>query len=264
MKNNEDILKKILLHMKYDSKKTLKENEISLKKVLKESCIPANTILTQSESGKLRSEQYPELGKWGDGTCKCTNTPECLEFKTECCKKPKVSVDYEEYNVKTDYATDGSILELPRDAKIINRWSTSEILNMSNDSLTYLENCKTLRPNDVDNCMREYKEKMSKNVKDKSVHTFDVDGKIYRSCYSRYYTDVLNKVVLAPIDKVRWFVSYATPECRNGERWKGITKVEEPKSKETNSSGNKFDIVVPGATKNEYDDKTKLSFDLEL
>jgi len=264
MNNNEDILKKILLHMKYDSSKTLKENEIGLKRVLRESCIPLDTTLTQAESGKIRSNNYPELGKWGDGNCKCTNNTTCLEFKSECCKQVKVSVDANEYNIKTDYATDGSILELPRDVKILSRWNTSNILSMSNEDLVYFENCKKLRPDDVDNCMKEYKNTLSKNVKDKSVASFMVNDKTYHSCYQRYYLDVLNKVVLSPIEKVVWFTGYATPRCRDGEKWQGISKVEEPKSKETNSSGNKFDIVVPGATKNEYDDKTKLSFDLEL
>lgn len=264
MIDNENILKKILLHMKYDSSKTLKENELSLKRVIKESCIPLDTTLTQAESGKIRSENYPELGKWGDGNCKCSDNTTCLEFKPECCKKLKVSIDTNEFNIKTDYATDGSILELPRDAKILSRWYTSNITNMTNEGLVYFENCKKLRPDDVDNCMKEYKDVMSKNVKDKSVHSFMVNGKTYTSCYQRYYRDNLNNVVLSPVDEIVWFTGYATPRCLDGEKWKGITKVEEPKTTETNPSGNKFDISVPNAMKNEFDNQTKVTFDLDL
>lgn len=268
MNNNEDILKKILLHMKYDSGKTLKENEIALKRVLKESCIPANTILTQVESGKVRSEEYPELGKWGDGTCKCANTTECLEFKSECCKKPSVSV---EGNVVFDYAADGRILELPQNTKILSRFNTND---MSLESVEEFkgrapliqQSCETNRPikngkYDINECLKDFKEKFIKNIKNDSVHSFMVDGKKYSSCF------VIRKTVgsanqFFTVEEMKPHTGYGSP-CVENKMWaKYNTDIKKPS--DTNKTGNKFELDIPGATKNEYDNTTKLSFDLEL
>jgi len=86
MNDREDLLKKILLHMKYDSKNTLSENKNNLKPLLTEKCIPLNTVLTDRKNkGNYRSDKYKELGKWGDGRCPCKDS-QCLEFNENCCK----------------------------------------------------------------------------------------------------------------------------------------------------------------------------------
>ena len=89
MNNAEDILKKILLNMRYDPRKSLKENKILLNE---ETCVPLDAKLELYSGnhalakGKPKSLIYPELGTWGDGTCRCRENLKCLEYNKSCCK----------------------------------------------------------------------------------------------------------------------------------------------------------------------------------
>jgi hypothetical protein len=266
MNNTDDILKRILLNMKYDPKKSLNENR---KLVIKESCVPLDAKLTQFQEGSNRSNEYPELGKWKDGTCKCTSNTNCLEFKAECCKSTKVSVD-DTKGIKYDVATDGSTLELPSDAKVLRRWDTSKVVNLTPQEFAQvaprtMENCKSLYPNNIDKCLNDYKQKFINSVKNNSVSSFVAYDKTYKNCYTFNH---VNKEtgLLAPSspEKITFFSGYFT-DCEKRENpWNGVTKKETPKSSEDTSTGNKFAIGQKGAIKNEYDNETKFSFDLEL
>lgn len=105
MKNQDDLLKRILLNIKYDSRKTLSENKERI--LLKEETCPEirQQILnnldqdTYGVEGQLRSRKYPKWGSWGDGSCICDkyNPAEgyremcdlTLGFSKKCCKNGK-------------------------------------------------------------------------------------------------------------------------------------------------------------------------------
>jgi hypothetical protein len=209
MNNTEDILKRILLNMKYDPKKSLNENI----------------------------------------------NEESTEGTTE---------------IKYDTATDGSILELPLEAKVLRRWDTSKIVNLTPQEFSEVvpalaSSCKILYPKDIDGCLNNYKQKFISSIKNNSVSSFTAYDKIYKSCYINTY---VNKTTgkLAPLspESITFFSSYDT-DCKNRENpWNGVTKKETPKSSENTSNGNKFAIDQKGSIKNEFDNETKFSFDLEL
>ncbi len=156
MTTKDELVKRILLNIKYDSKKTLSENK---KRVLKEegncSEIRQQIVLnldqdTYGVKGQIRSRKYPKWGKWGDGRCICGsyNPPEGYTemcsfetgFSVKCCKNQKtpqrvVSADkpsFEKYdpqknqvdssgNFFDDSSYDGTPLKLPTDVKNIKR-----------------------------------------------------------------------------------------------------------------------------------------------
>ena len=130
MKNTEDILKKILLNMKYDPKKSLVENKIVIIK------------------------ENPE----------------------------------EPSDIKYDVATDGSTLELPSNGKVLRRWNTSKIVNLTPQEFAEVvpalsNSCKILYPKDIDGCLNNYKQKFINSVKNGSVSSFTAYDKTYKSCY---------------------------------------------------------------------------------
>jgi hypothetical protein len=107
MNNTDDILKRILLNMKYDPRKTLNENKEKV--LLKEETCPEirQQIMTNLDQdtymivGQLRSRKYPKWGSWGDGSCICDkyNPAEGYKemcnlntgFSKKCCKNGKSS-----------------------------------------------------------------------------------------------------------------------------------------------------------------------------
>ena len=223
MKNNEDILKRILLNMKYDPKKTLNEN----KRTLNESCISLNIKLTQFQEGSLRSTQYPELGKWKDGTCKCTDNKKCLEFKKSCCKKKDVwvvSVDPSEISQEkipdevkeikyvTYLDSNGSPLILPENTKIL-AWNMTknEISKLPieefGEEVPWAKNiCEATRKDDILNCYSEFKNKwLSVTTTDKTVHSFYVNNKKYQSCIT-----VRDKNGWKSIENIKFHTGYYT------------------------------------------------------
>ena len=223
MKNNEDILKRILLNMKYDPKKTLNEN----KRTLNESCISLNIKLTQFQEGSLRSTQYPELGKWKDGTCKCTDNKKCLEFKKSCCKKKDVwvvSVDPSEISQEkipdevkeikyvTYLDSNGSPLILPENTKILGwNMSKNEINKLPieefGEQIPWAKNiCEATRKDDILNCYSEFKNKwLSVTTTDKTVHSFYVNNKKYQSCIT-----VRDKNGWKSIENIKFHTGYYT------------------------------------------------------
>jgi hypothetical protein len=212
MKNTDDILKRILLNMKYDPKKSLVENKIV---IIKES---------------------PE-----DPT-----------------------------DIKYDTATDGSTLELPSDAKVLRRWDTSKIVNLSPQEFSEVvpalsNSCKILYPKDIDGCLNNYKQKFINSIKNNSVSSFTAYDKTYKSCYVNTYVNKnTGKLAPLPPETITFFSSYDT-DCKNRvDPWNGVTKkdIKDPNVK--TPTGNKFVIDTPNAISNEYDMSTRISFDLEL
>ena len=105
MKNQDELLKRILLNMRYDSRKTLSENKerVLLKE---ETCSEIRQQIlnnldqdTYGVVGQLRSRKYPKWGTWGDGSCICDkyNPSEGYKemcdlntgFSKKCCKDGK-------------------------------------------------------------------------------------------------------------------------------------------------------------------------------
>jgi hypothetical protein len=109
MSNVDDILKQILLNMNYDSSKTLLEN----RKIITEACIPLSEPLNDFVKGKNRSDKYPELGKWEDGTCRCEEDTKCLKFKKNCCKtvgKPVANIKSSQEDEETIFVSYQSVV----------------------------------------------------------------------------------------------------------------------------------------------------------
>jgi len=219
MNNAEDILKKILLNMRYDPRKSLKENNASLKKILTEGCIPLDTKVetySDSEDGshnKPRNVTYPELGKWGDGNCKCKKNNKCLEYKKSCCTGKGIGVatsgEVEGYERIKDEPTtdetptteikyvqyvggDGSALVVPEKTKILGYGQTRQELEAltieeyakQKDGLKMV--CEKTRSNDVMKCLQEFKDKeISVTPQEYTVQSFQLpNGEIYTSCYT--------------------------------------------------------------------------------
>ena len=241
MNNAEDILKKILLNMRYDPRKSLKENNASLKRNLNEACIPLDTKLetySDSEDGsrnKPRNVDHPELGKWGDGNCKCKKNNKCLEFKKSCCtgKTGVVSLGgLEQERIKDEPTTDetptisetptteikyvqyvggnGSALVVPEKTKILG-WGLSRKELEEATIEKYAEwhpalknGCEKTRSNDVIKCLQEFKDKhISVRPQGKTVNSFQLpNGEIYNSCYT--ITD--NGFV--PVERQTFFDAY--------------------------------------------------------
>jgi len=205
MKKNNIILEQILLNMKYDSKKTLSENS----KYIFEGCIPLDTKLNSFVNNSNRSNEYPELGKWGDGTCKCTNNTKCLEFKKNCCGKPNMVQTgtltqsftddslKDENNNETikEKAADGTELILPKTTKIDFKYGCSALaFKYSNeyelvkkDFPKFTKACQvkfqTKEGEELNNCVMNYFNSHIGNCIDNSVHSFTYDGVKYTSCF---------------------------------------------------------------------------------
>lgn len=206
MKNQDELLRRILLNMKYDSRKSLNENNASLKRNLNEACIPLDTKLetySDSEDGaknKPRSITYPELGKWGDGNCKCINNNNCLEFKPECCGKLNISVGEvqqgkKELDLVPAKSWTGKIINIPKTAKIRPipnckaRWE--EVANTP-PSGGVLEICNQLKDTSqlgiygfktVDQCAKAYKKARYDKCVDGGLWGFDYGNDRYGACW---------------------------------------------------------------------------------
>jgi len=179
MTTKDELVNRILLNIKYDSKKTLSENK---KRFLKEegNCSEIRQQIvsnldqdTYGVKGQIRSRKYPKWGKWGDGRCICGsyNPPEGYTemcsfetgFSVKCCKNQKtpqrvgvVSADkpsFEKYdpqknqvdssgNFFDDSSYDGTPIKLPVDVKNVKR------TNCGNQKFYYLdapENTKKIK-----------------------------------------------------------------------------------------------------------------------
>jgi hypothetical protein len=238
MNNAEDILKKILLNMRYDPRKSLKENNASLKRNLTEGCIPLDTKLetySDSEDGsrnKPRNITYPELGKWGDGNCKCKKNSKCLEFKKSCCtgKTGVVSLgDLEQERIKDEPTTDetptteikyvqhvgalGNVLVVPEKTKILSRSMTREELEVATIEKygewykDLKKGCETTRSNDAIKCLQEFKDKqISLMPQGRYVISFQLpNGEKYDDCFTVYDSNGF-----VPVEKQTFFDAYYT------------------------------------------------------
>jgi hypothetical protein len=107
MENIDDIIKRMVLHMKYDRNKTLSENKILLEK---KDCVPLDATPNLGpdggvgKTGDLRFKDYPELGTWGDGRCRCWDNKKCFKFETSCCNQnPKVKISIDPSEVESTF-----------------------------------------------------------------------------------------------------------------------------------------------------------------
>jgi len=206
MSTNDDLIKDILTKMFYDTRSTLNENK---NKLILEECISTsikfdnyNPETGEMQKGKPRSIKYPELGTWGDGSCKCKG--ECLEFKKECCGKRTTSVDSVEKQVEVDLKSDmsynGSTLKVPTTSKIQRIESCSNYYNTNKDkwkssSIDYicnvLKDTNMLQPYGFENteqCVATYKMSvLMTNCKDGAIKTFEYNGDKYTPCFQ--YTE---------------------------------------------------------------------------
>jgi hypothetical protein len=248
-------IEKILLGMKYDSRKTLSEN----KKYILESCIPLETELTDFSNGKNRSNEYPELGKWGDGTCKCLENTRCLEFKKNCCGKVnkvqsgKLTQSTEEpKKLNQDYQKiigyNGSEMILPTQTIIGKKNNCSNLKFYYGDAaeLETLEKsfpkivnaCKNQPTLDLkyEECVRSYVNTWLNMCVNDSIASFELDGLTYRPCFS---VGSIDKGFKKPEDtemigyyglKPNELVNKTDGDCP-GVKWEGM---EEYKSKVKN------------------------------
>ena len=222
MNNGEDILKKILLNMRYDPRKSLKENKILLNE---ETCVPLDAKLELYSGnhalakGKPKSLMYPELGTWGDGTCRCRENLKCLEYNKSCCKTGVVTVGPVEYlgsipNTFEQYTSiDGKVLSLPVNSQVIysddDEWwlDVPEVFDIKNPDFqpvktacSYLQKYKLLKDyggfTDIPSCILGY----LKSMKSKStqagafvVKSFKLpNGKTYAGCWELNKQNDLN------------------------------------------------------------------------
>jgi len=198
MNNSEEILKRIILNMKYDSKKTLSEN----RNLLREECIPKDTKLTDIVSGKPRSEKYPELGNWDDGNCKCSEE-ECLRYDKSCCKNvitvgplekggiveppPEGSVEINGIDYKGDAMT---LPEGVTKVKYFDTWD-KKYIPLRNDynlvAKTYprlAEKCLEYQPQSYNKCLTDSSSKLFDMLPQNSIIGFTYDGIKYGWCFS--------------------------------------------------------------------------------
>lgn len=228
--------------MKYDPKKTLKENNTSLKKILTEGCVPLDTKLeTYSDSengskGKPKSLIYSELGTWGDGTCRCKKNNKCLEFKKSCCTGKGIGVvsvgGLEQERFKDEPTTTetptteikyvqyvgglGSALVVPEKTKILNWGITREEIEAATieefaEWSGFKTVCEKIRSNDVIKCLQEFKDKkISVTPQEKYVQRFQLpNGEIYYSCYTLSKGDS----GFVPVEKQTFFDAYHHNSC---------------------------------------------------
>jgi hypothetical protein len=197
MKNADELLKRILLNMKYDSRKTLVENK---EYIFEANVIPINTPLTQGIVGNVRSEKYPELGKWGDGNCKCSYTDK-LVFDKSCCKTPTITVDPAESLGNVPEGTfeingidyNGNPITLPPGTKVGIRYSDlmygkykqdyDEAIKLYPKMVTH---CKLSQQYaDIKTCVLNSVSKLLENVPDGAIMTFNYEGLWYNACWSK-------------------------------------------------------------------------------
>ena len=221
MINENEILKKILLNMRYNSKLTLKENKILLNE---ETCVPLDAKLEHYSGnhalakGKPKSLIYPELGTWGDGTCRCIENLKCLEYNKSCCKTGVVKVEplydvelKDESTFEQHTGIDGKVLSLPVGSQF--KYSDDKEFWDKNPGMfdiedpsfptvktacSYLQKYKLLKDyggfTDIPSCILGY----MKAIKTKSnqagsfvVRSFKLpNGKIYGACYDFFETPI--------------------------------------------------------------------------
>jgi hypothetical protein len=213
MKNQDELLKRILLNMKYNSRETLSENKEKI--LLKEetcdeirSQIYANLDqTTYGVKGQPRSKNY-NWGTWGDGSCICAtyNPPQGFKymcslergFSPKCCKdgkkstkdKPSVSVgditrsNEKENAIQTsqefydETAYDGTPLKLPTSVQNIKKTRCGELrIYYSNEPLKF-ENVPKIK-------------NLCTFLRDKKILS-SLDFKTYEDCLSSYGNKLLS------------------------------------------------------------------------
>ena len=203
--------------MKYDSRKTLNEN----KKMLFEDCIPKDTVLNDAVVGNTRSDKYPELGKWGDGNCLCSEK-KCLRYDKSCCKQSKVEVGQVEYKGKVPEGTveingvdyKGDPITLPAGTKVGVKYTNFEygeykvnydaavkrfpkmvtycqLAQQSSDRMEWEKDTPEYQvPNvykkkDLKTCVLDAVNNLLKDIPNNAIMTFNYDGLWYNACYSK-------------------------------------------------------------------------------
>ena len=191
--------------MRYDSRKTLNEN----RNLLREKCIPKDTKLNDAVVGNLISDEYPELGKWGDGTCKCSEE-ECLRFDKSCCKKAKVDVGPLKYVGKVEDPPEGSVeivginyngdaMTLPEGTTNVEKFDfwDKQWISLRNDYNAVAKRwqsmattCLKVQPERYNMCLTESANKLLDTLKQGAFTSFTYDGVNYSLCFVLNETDL--------------------------------------------------------------------------
>jgi hypothetical protein len=275
MNNTDELLKRILLNMKYDSRKTLNENKLY---IFEDEVIPMSTILTQPINGNLRSEKYPQLGKWGDGACKCDNSNN-LEFKSSCCKKPKITVGNAEFlgSVDPDEKNDGNEkneidyygrpLRLPSDVTEItkftkwdSKWSKAESDPVFAHKVfpSFQEACQATDNTNVNKCITDGATSFLNKISENGVISFKHKGRMYRGCYkvkpNNEYINPKNVILNGYYGSLPGEINLADPHNNcTGILWDWDSE----KSKKENKDGkNLKGLAYATGDKESYDSET--------
>jgi hypothetical protein len=271
--NIDSVIKKILLNINYDTKKTLSENRYLINE--NTDCVPLDAQLTSFVSGNDRSTTYPELGKWGDGKCLCVENKSCLEYKEECCKKLNVSVGDAVIFAKS---ADGKTLVLPKRTKIVSTFNKEYIKNIpiedyAKTSPLEVEACNTNKPSIGGNpynlytCLEQYKNKIANTVVNNSVHTFEIDGKKWSPCYG-IRTGTQGTYKYYNVDNFKPHTGYGSP-CNEYIMWteyltKGeLNPYETQKGGSTNTNGSEKESTGSGENIKKLEDSKKTTNNLK-
>lgn len=193
--------------MKYDSRKTLNEN----RNLLREECIPLDTEIVGRESGQLRNPKYPELGKTGDGACKCVNE-KCLKFDKSCCTgvKAKVDVGQLEKLGTTEEPPEGSVgitgidykgdtMSLPEGTSNVEKFNfwDKQYIPLRNDYNAVAKRfqsmattCLKVQPERYNMCLTESANKLLDTLKQGAFTSFTYDGVNYSLCFGLNESDL--------------------------------------------------------------------------
>jgi hypothetical protein len=218
MNNADEILKKILLNMKYDSSKSLNEN----KRMLSEECISKDTTLNNRVVGNLRSDEYPELGKWGDGSCLCSEE-KCLKYDKSCCKKSSVEVgDVEKVSPPNEESSEiagidynGNSITLPADAVITRKYENFKYKSYTDDYGLSVKAFPSIKRycdlsikigGNIEKCVLDGVKNLFSKISEGAILSFTYNGLSYEICYTKNKENPLDLKItgyygLSPKDK---------------------------------------------------------------
>jgi len=203
MEKTTEILNRILLNMKYDSRMTLKEN---------------NNIILKEQSPKITIDKPEFIGSY-------------------------------EYGTKTELAPDGGKLILPKNAKVVSRFTTIDRpKNVEFYCQKLINSDPDLKNKSLEDCVGLVIEKYRTSVSKNSVSSFEVDGKKYIGCYGL----IDKNLKLIQLKNQKFFSEYSTSCNPPGESWVNSNTQDNT----NNNQGSK--------TEGGYEDEYSLSLDLTL
>lgn len=261
MNNIEYSVKNILLELKKERKKP---NNKSRQRFLSEECIPKslkydnyNSDTGEITKGQPRSLKYPELGKWGDGSCICKESS-CLEFKPECCKKITMGVGPTEQGKKTldlvpAKSWIGKLIEIPKDASVrpiqncAARWQQISASKKTADPGSVVtELCEQLQATsqlnlygfkNINQCFYSYQEARYQKCVDGGLWGFDYGNDKYSACWQLTQVFGEQARVLRPQEQI--FLGYSVNDGTGGS---GCGKFWNPTQMKPTAKKDKEDV----------------------